>query len=138
VRAFSRRLWHDPALGAALSITEVLVRNRSGDSDLGSQVSARLEALGYEVDPTDKGSILAETRIIDQSGGTADVIVAKLIQDLGLPALEMAEAAAADPKRVILELGKDAVGVVRTDLPPTEASVPRSAGGVSHVGSWSP
>ena len=138
VRAFARRLWQDPVIGTELSQIEVLVRNRSGNADLGGSVSARLEALGYELDPTEKGSALAATRVLDQAAGEGSAIVAELASDLGLPALQVTKDATASPKRVVLELGQDAVGVVRTDLPPAEAGVPTSKVGVTKVGSWSP
>ena len=115
----------------------MLVRNRSGSADLGAKVSARLAALGYELDPAEKASTLAETRVLDQSAGAGSVIVDALARDLGLPTLKVTKDATADPKRLVLELGKDAAGAARTDLPPAETGVPTSGVGVAHLG-WSP
>jgi len=138
IRAFARRLWQNPTLGTAQSQTEVMVINRSGQDGLAGQVTARLRALGYEVDTPETGAVKATSGVVDQSGGKGGALAAALGPDLGLPTLKMTAGSRTDPGRIVLELGKDALGVVRTDLPPAESGVPTSTVGVEHVGSWSP
>jgi len=138
VRAFARRLYQDPTLGSQVSQTKVMVLDRSGQKGLGAQVTARLASLGYDMESPQTGSAQATSDVIDQSGGTGSAMVKALAPDLGLPALQTKADKAAKVHRIVLELGKDAVGVARTDLPPAEPGVPTSAGRVFRVGSFSP
>ena len=138
IGAFARRLWADPALGQALGDTTVAVINRSGRPGLAKQVGDRLAALGYVVSGVADGSAVAQSILLDRSGGLAEPLLSSLARDLGLEASRTVVEPAGLRPQVVVELGQDAATQIVTDLPPSDREAPSSAWGVRIFGDWVP
>jgi LCP family protein required for cell wall assembly len=132
-RAFARRLWQDPAAGAAMASTQIIVENDSGISGLGTRIGDDLAALGYKIGPPQDGSVRSTTHLLDQTSGAALPLEHQLGTDLGLGTLDVS-ADATSSNELILQLGQDAADVRITV--PDDALAPSSTVGVEVFGTW--
>jgi LCP family protein required for cell wall assembly len=136
IRAFTRQLWKDPAVGVAMADTEIDVENDSGSPGLATTVSDKLIHLGYRVGDPVEGSVRTQTTIVDESGGTAAPLVQHLFGDLGITGSVTASATTAPTSTLLLQLGTDAKNL-SLDVP-DDSSAPSSTVGILKFGGWSP
>jgi LCP family protein required for cell wall assembly len=134
IRAFSRQLWKDPAIGVAMAKTTITVENDSGVSGLAGRVSTALLGMGYQVADPVTGSYRAHSQVLDRTDGASKPLVAQLGKDLGLSAPDVANPPADGASQLVLELGADAANLVVPD--PTDSQAPRSTIGVLKFGVW--
>jgi LCP family protein required for cell wall assembly len=137
IRAFSRRLWEDPALGVAMASTRLVVENDSGEPGVAARLSQELAGLGYVVGPPVSGPTRAESRLIDRTGGAVAPLLHQLNRDLGLTLpIVMEDPGPDDPGGLVIEIGADHADLSLTV--PSDPDAPSSAQGVQRFGSYVP
>ncbi len=134
IRAFSRQLWKQPAVGVGMATTTILVENDSGVAGLAGRVSAELIGLGYQVADPVTGTYRAHTQLLDRTGGQVKPLVVQLSKDLGLDALTVADPPADGSNELVLQLGADAANL--TVAVPMDDQAPSSTVGVVKFGVW--
>lgn len=138
ISAFTRRLWKDPKLGVAMAGTTIIVENDTGTPGVAGDLSNELIRLGYLVGPPTIGSQRTTSRVLDQTGGKADVVVSALDHDLGLTLPVKSASASSSDNTLVVQLGSDDVDLVSQLQIPVDQSAPISTAGVSKFGVWSP
>lgn len=137
IRAFTRRLWQDPATGVAIANTDLVVQNDTGIPGLAGNLSDQLMQLGYNVGPPVTGPVLDKTQFVDRTGGKAAPVAKQLEKDLGIDVqMQSGQSSAGAPDELVLELGKDQINL-KLNVPPDE-SAPSSTYGVQDFGAWVP
>jgi len=134
IRAFTHRLWKDPALGTQMAATTIVVQNDSGEPGLAGQVGDALIKLGYVVGDPTTGPLRKTSQLVDGTDGTTSPLVGQLEHDLGLPDLSLTDPSNAAANTLVLELGEDATQLRITVLP--DPSAPSSTVGVVKFGVW--
>ena len=137
VRSFFRRLWKDPALGVELANTEILVINRTGVDGIATRVSASLAQLGYRLGTPDGSSTQTGSRIVDRTGGKADLVIAALQRDLGMTIPVVTEDANPWTPQLVLEIGAEDRQLANLRVP-VDRDAPSSSVGIAIAGRWSP
>ena len=141
IRAFTRRLWNDPATGVAIAATNVVVENDTGVPGVAGHVADDLMQLGYNVGVPITGPLQRQSQFVDQTDGTATLVAKQLDHDLGLDlamtaAPNVSDTTDAGSNQLVLELGSDDVALKLT-VPPDNAA-PFSDYGVQNFGQWVP
>jgi LCP family protein required for cell wall assembly len=136
IRAFSRRVWSDPATGVEMAATTVIVENDSGVPGLAGRVSDDLMRLGYNVGTPMTGPVRARSRLVDKSAGAATLVAEQLGKDLGIDLSEVSDDAASTSNELVLQLGSDDADLSLTVAP--DDSAPFSIFGVDKFGTWAP
>ncbi len=137
VRAFARRLWQDPATGVSIADTKVVVVNDTGVEGLATQLTEVLSKLGYNVGTPVPGQLQAESRLVDRTGGKADLVVGQLERDLGIHFQETAKASGGSSGELVLHLGSNNKSLTNLVVP-ADSAAPSGAPGIENFGGWSP
>ena len=118
IRAFTRRMWQDPALGVATANTEIIVENDTGVAGAGGRLGAALAKLDICIGIPTTGTARTSSRIVDGTGGDGQAIVGQLQSDLKvqMPETEGAGSAAATGK-ITIQLGSDDVSLADLSVP---------------------
>jgi LCP family protein required for cell wall assembly len=138
IRAFARHLWANPAAGEAMGTTTIVVENDTNVNGLAGRVSAALAAMGYQVGTPISGPLNAQTRVVDETGGSAaQPLIHQVEADLGLPSLPVnPPPTAGDPAspQIVLQLGQDEADLAPTV--PSDPQAPFSTDGIIKFGIW--
>ncbi len=136
VRAFTKRLWSNPALGVAIAQTHITVENDTGVAGSATKVSQILTNLGYEVDAPISGSVRADSRILDSSGRQlGQMLLPALKKDLNLSSLGSVEPTVDPSASLIFQLGSNDLSAATLSIP-DDRSAPVSMVGIERFGVW--
>lgn len=137
IQAFARCLWENPATGVAMANTRLVIINGTGESGVATRLSETLTKMGYRVGEPVTGEKSRQSRLVDRTGGRAKPLVEKLVRDLGLSFIEVAQTEEDEADELVLELGFDDIGLANISAPTVDPA-PTSAVGIEVFGRWSP
>ncbi|MBI2954649.1 MAG: LCP family protein [Chloroflexi bacterium] len=137
IRAFTRKLWADPAVGVAMADTKIVIVNDTGKEGAAARLGAALVRLGYRVGPPESGPGRAESRLVDRTGGRARILAEQLGRDLGVTLPYVAETVAGRSDELVIDLGADHLSLADLEVPIDDAA-PSSTVGIERFGVWQP